>query len=985
MTARAALCSTLAILVALLAPAVARAADGRQIWKTITTEHFYIHFYEFPDDEGERPVAQRAAVVAEEAHRRLAPFLGTGTTGKRLNRRTHLFITDTVDDYNGFASVVPFPSIQIYANSPDDRAELNDYDDWLFDLILHEYAHILHLGTIRGVCAKAINELFGLGFNTVFSPNQAQPRWLIEGLAVLEESHRTSAGRLRSSIWDMYLRAATLEGRLQRLDQFTNGPIQFPYGNSPYLYGSTFLEFMTTRYGESIIRRMSDDYSGRCVPGALSRSIRKLTGRTWPQHYADFAAELGRRYRAQESALGPTTETTKLAGPQQEMGRPVYVGDSGLVVAVEADGYHRQRIAYFDSEGRVPPVTALQVDAARGVWPSPDGRYLYFSAMTVHRTNYFFSELYVHDRQTKTTRQLTEGTRAANPVLSPDGTRLVFEYIRNGSRGIAELDLQALGARVATTADLEVLVPARDLEHAYTPVYSPDGKTVAFSWWRRGGQRDLWTIDRATRALAQLTSDRALDLEPRWSPDGATLYFVSDRTGIYNLYARDQATGQIWQATNVTNGVFDPAISPDGTRVTFVGFRADGYTLEEAAIDRRTWQLAGPSPQRDLPPAPAEQPPLPSKPYQPWSTLLRFSISPFTYVGGYGQVIGIGLSGSDIIGRHAWSLSLGFGTGRTDDVAFSANYSYGRFWPDLHVGVGRVLQPRGGLFLNGVERAYDEESWSAGVSIGLPLVRKTVENLSMSLSYSFNFTRIDSKLPAPDPNQISPRYPEVGRQAGFGLSIGYSNLRRYLYSVSVEEGRYFNFNLGISHRALGAQYDAYSASWNYGDHIPLRWVHKALRNHVLALTYSGGIAGGDLRHRGTYYLGGYPQQDILRSIFDFGRPGGATLRGYGYGSVFGNQFHVLNVEYRFPIVWIERGYNTLPIYFRRLHGRVFVDYGGAFTGPIALDKLKLGVGAELLLELTYLYYFSAALQLGYARGVDAGGGNHVYFLLNNPF
>ncbi|HEY7954371.1 MAG TPA: hypothetical protein VII38_03725 [Polyangia bacterium] len=45
----------------------------------------------------------------------------------------------------------------------------------------------------------------------------------------------------------------------------------------------------------------------------------------------------------------------------------------------------------------------------------------------------------------------------------------------------------------------------------------------------------------------------------------------------------------------------------------------------------------------------------------------------------------------------------------------------------------------------------------------------------------------------------------------------------------------------------------------------------------------------------------------------------------------------------------------------------------------------LGVGGELILELTYAYYFDAALQLGYARGVDKGGGNQIYFLLNSPF
>ena len=114
-------------------------------------------------------------------------------------------------------------------------------------------------------------------------------------------------------------------------------------------------------------------------------------------------------------------------------------------------------------------------------------------------------------------------------------------------------------------------------------------------------------------------------------------------------------------------------------------------------------------------------------------------------------------------------------------------------------------------------------------------------------------------------------------------------------------------------------------------------------------------------------------------------PGSASLRGYGYSSQFGDQFHVLNAEYRFPILWIERSVETFPLYLRRLHAKAFADYGDAFNGAFSFSKLKLGVGAEAILEIDYAYYYGAALQLGYARGVNAGGGNQVYFLLNAPF
>ena len=78
---------------------------------------------------------------------------------------------------------------------------------------MHEYTHVLHTGTIGGVCAKAINAVLGLGLGVVYAPNQLQPRWGLEGLAVFEETARTAAGRLRNAIWDMYLRAADARGK----------------------------------------------------------------------------------------------------------------------------------------------------------------------------------------------------------------------------------------------------------------------------------------------------------------------------------------------------------------------------------------------------------------------------------------------------------------------------------------------------------------------------------------------------------------------------------------------------------------------------------------------------------------------------------------------------------------------------------------------------------------------------------------------------
>src|SRR5262249_53361881 len=217
---------------------------------TIDTTHFHIVYYVYPhggEHAGEEQIAQRLAVVAERVHARMEPVLGPGLSERR---KTWIVLTDDTDDYNGSATVQPYPVVRLNGVTPDDRTEHNDWDDYLTDLFLHEYTHILHLGTMDGICSTLVNDLLGWGLGIIYPPNQAQPRFLIEGLAVFEESERTSGGRLRSSIWDMYLRMASLENRFESLAEFTHSPIHFPFANSAYLYGSAFMRYVAQRFGD---------------------------------------------------------------------------------------------------------------------------------------------------------------------------------------------------------------------------------------------------------------------------------------------------------------------------------------------------------------------------------------------------------------------------------------------------------------------------------------------------------------------------------------------------------------------------------------------------------------------------------------------------------------------------------------------------------------------------------------------------------------
>jgi len=175
--------------------APAALADPRYQWLTLDTPHFEIHFH-----QGEYRLAAKVARIAEEAHARLSPLFD-----HRPSERTQIVLTDDTDSANGSATPLFYDLVHGFAATPDPRSSISDFDDWVAELINHEYTHILHLDTVLGLPAAA-NTVFG----KIWIPNGGQPPWVIEGMAVMAESEISAAGRVRASTEEMTARAEAL-------------------------------------------------------------------------------------------------------------------------------------------------------------------------------------------------------------------------------------------------------------------------------------------------------------------------------------------------------------------------------------------------------------------------------------------------------------------------------------------------------------------------------------------------------------------------------------------------------------------------------------------------------------------------------------------------------------------------------------------------------------------------------------------------------
>lgn len=105
------------------------------------------------------------------------------------------------------------------------------------------------------------------------------------------------------------------------------------------------------------------------------------------------------------------------------------------------------------------------------------------------------------------------------------------------------------------------------------PEIAPDGRRVAYVVTRSAEEGskyagDVWLAQPGAPPRA-LTTHPAHDRNPRWSPDGRRLAFLSDRSGKTQVWVLE-AEGEPWQLTDLKVDVQSFEWSPDGGRLALI-------------------------------------------------------------------------------------------------------------------------------------------------------------------------------------------------------------------------------------------------------------------------------------------------------------------------------------------------------------------------------------------------------------------------------
>jgi len=118
---------------------------------------------------------------------------------------------------------------------------------------------------------------------------------------------------------------------------------------------------------------------------------------------------------------------------------------------------------------------------------------------------------------------------------------------------------------------------------------------------------------------------------------------------------------------------------------------------------------------------------------------------------------------------------------------------------------------------------------------------------------------------------------------------------------------------------------------------------------------------GDKIFQGVFRLGSAAGEGFLTEY----TPYLLTLRGLPQITFSGEGGMLFSGEYRLPLVDIQRGLGTGPIFLKNLHMAFFADYGTVFDTSPKLNEFLLGVGTELRGNFVVGYGLPLTARLGY--------------------
>lgn len=562
-----------------------------QKYVSTESEHFRLHH---PKEL--RETAEEIAHILEKLH-----GIYRDKYKLTLPDKTDVIVSDD-DNSGGWA--IPFEDIiHIWANDFD--WNLRGTTNWLENVVAHEYAHVISIWAGYKIPQKIPYIQYGYfdhynerkrGDLLHIYPSEILPPWFTEGIAQYEST------KMEGDSWDshrnMILRTLALSGKLISWDhmQVFSADKSYEY-ELTYNHGFSLVLYIAEKYGEeflvSIIREASK------MPRLnFDRAIKAALGISGRDLYKEWKAATTAKYKKELSDIGDQVYGRKVKLKGWNYYRPRFSPDDSLLYfQYNQNGYRGKSILGsidLSKEKDTIPKFTTELKSVTSFYDIHDSTYrvLFTSSKEKKSTlpaakggksarDLFIEKLTKPNEKKKklfapkTEKQVTIQKSIFHGVFSPTGDSIaVSKHIKNR---FVLMMVDSSGKKE------QYLYPPKDkpelgIHTIYGLDWSPDGKYISVDYLDKN-DRKIGVFDIKSQKFYNVCNTENDERNPRFSSNGKSIYFSSDRSGIFNIYRYNFEAKTLDQLTNVSGGAFDPDVSKDGSKLAYIGFDDSFYGL----------------------------------------------------------------------------------------------------------------------------------------------------------------------------------------------------------------------------------------------------------------------------------------------------------------------------------------------------------------------------------------------------------------------
>lgn len=477
-----------------------------------------------------------------------------------------------------------------YANPVYYNIHLLNYDsgdaDWLSLGIIHEYTHILHLTRAEGM-----PKIFTTFFGDIFSPQIFSPLWIYEGITVYNESKISHfMGRLNDGGFDSYIGTCVYENKFPSILKATYTPLEAPFGNGFYLFGSEFFNFLAAKYGEDKFKKFFDSYSGSLMSYlsplfpwlGVDRTFDEVFGKTtmalWDE-WENYEKEKQKNYKQPGQKITnyggyvsyPLVKLDKLYFVRTVIDKNGPFSVKTRYDIIEMDLNTQEQKIYLSTTSNINHPLRF------------DGINMYYSIDEIrtgyaNKSNKTFGQYLVLYEKNILTGNEREVLSGGIKTYCINYGKLIYAKDKIYSFGseIFEYDIETKEEKFIMDTDYHVML------------FDSDGENIVCVAKKQGENTGIYLFDIDKKTLKLLLNTPYIEGDAKIYDN--KIFFQSNYEKIYSIYYYDLKTNKIFRLTD--NGFAGaPAYDTKTEKLYFVGLNTDGFDIYKIKSESKEFKF----------------------------------------------------------------------------------------------------------------------------------------------------------------------------------------------------------------------------------------------------------------------------------------------------------------------------------------------------------------------------------------------------------